>query len=216
MRRALTLLLVLAFALPASCSKTTRPHEIPPEAAPVANSPANAVRLLEWAWNHRNCDALSPLFTGDYVFAFAAGDSAGNPYRSSPWTREDELAASCNLFQNVQNLELYLDKTLIAFNDDRPGKNPKWHKTIRTKVNLIVTLDRGSGPEVNEVNGYAKFYLVRGDSAAIPADLVARGFTPDSTRWWMDRWDDETLPPGGLRAHPTSNRSWGAIKALFR
>lgn len=216
MRRTLVFLIAVALVLLASCRQTTRPVPIPPEPPPVANSPVNAVRLLEWCWNHRDCDALSPLFTEDYVFVFALGDSAGNPYRSSPWTREDELAASCGLFENAGRVELDLDKTLIALNDDRPGKRAPWHYSIRTKVNLLVELDRGSGPEVNEVNGYAKFYLVRGDSAAIPADLVARGFKPDSTRWWIDRWEDETLPPGSFRAHPSSNRSWGAIKALFR
>lgn len=222
MRRTLAFLVAVALVLLASCRQTTRPVPIPPEPPPAANSPENAVRLLEWCWNHRNYDALVPLFTEDYVFVFALGDSAGNPYRSSPFTREDELACARAIFLGTDDhapasdIQLDLDKTLIALYDDRPGKNPKWHKTIRTKVNLVVTLDRGSGPEVNEVNGYAKFYLVRGDSAAIPADLVARGFQPDSTRWWIDRWEDETLPPGSSRAQPTQNGSWGRIKVLFR
>lgn len=216
MRRAFAVLLVALFALPMSCREATRSVAPIPNPPPVANSPANALRLLEWAWNHRDCEALSPLFTDDFVFVFAAGDSAGNPYRSDPWTREDELAASCNLFEHALEIQLDFDRTLIALNDDRPGKRPPWHRTIRTKVNLKVTADRGGGPEVHETNGYAKFYLVRGDSAAIPPELVQRGFAPDSTRWWIDRWEDETLPPGGASVHPTQSRSWGAIKALFR
>jgi hypothetical protein len=31
----------------------------------------------------------------------------------------------------------------------------------------------------------------------IPADLVARGFKPDSTAWWFDRYEDETIGVGG-------------------
>lgn len=216
MRRRFAFLPYLLLALAASCVQSTRPVPIPPERSPVPNTPVNAVRLLEWAWDHRNCEVLSPLFTDDFVFVFAIGDSAGNPYRSSPWTREDELAASCNLFQNAVDVQLDLDRTPVALPDDRPGKDPKWHKSIRTPVSLRVTIDQGGGPEVLEVSGFAKLYTVRGDSAAIPPDLVARGFGPDSTRWWFDRWEDETLPAGGSGAHPTQGRSWGAIKSLFR
>jgi len=217
MRRAFTVLLVALFTLALSCREAIRSFAPPlPAPPPVANTPANAVRLLEWTWEHRDCEALSPLFTEDFVFAFAAADSAGSPYRSDPWTREDELAASCALFEHADDIRLDSDRTLIALPDDRPGRNPIWRKTIRTMVSLEVTADRGGGPEVFEVNGYAKFYLVRGDSAAIPAELVQRGFVPDSTRWWFDRWEDETLPAGGTRAHPTAATSWGRIKVLFR
>lgn len=217
MRRAFAVLLIALFTLPLSCREATRSvaPQIP-QPPPVPNTPANAVRLLEWAWEHRDCEALSPLFTEDFVFAFAAGDSAGSPYRSDPWTREDELAASCALFEHARAIQLDFDRTLLALDDDRPGKRPTWHKSIRTKVNLKVTADRGGGPEVYEVSGFAKFYLVRGDSAAIPPELVQRGFGPDSARWWFDRWEDETLPGGGTRANPTLGWSWGALKARFR
>lgn len=218
MPRTAAILLCTLLALASACAEKDRvtAPALPANPAPVANSPANAVRRLEWAWKERNCDTLATCLTEDFVFAFALGDSAGNPYRDVPWTREDELAASCSLFAQAVELDLDFDRTLIALPDDRPGKHPTWHKSIRTKVNLRAVLDRGGGPEVFEINGYAKFYLARGDSAAIPPELVARGFGPDSTRWWIDRWEDETHLSGGASAHPTRQFSWGMLKALFR
>ena len=85
------------------------------------------------------------------------------------------------------------DRNLVPFPDTRPGKDGKWHKTIRTSVDLKVEVGDGS---TLEVTGYALFYLTRGDSAAIPAELKARGFKPDSLRWWIDRWEDETIDSG--------------------
>jgi hypothetical protein len=182
--------------------------------APVPNTAANAVRLFEWCWQNRGIKEYEEVFTDDYRFVFAETDSAGEAYKDVPYTREDELRATTGLFvgnnerEPATKIELDFDRSLIPLNDDRPGRNPIWHKSIRTKVDLNVTLDRGAGPEVNTVSGHAKFYLVRGDSAAIPPELTARGFRPDSNRWWIERWEDETLPSGGAallaRALPAS------------
>jgi hypothetical protein len=57
-----------------------------------------------------------------------------------------------------------------------------------------VRIDSGNSVEVT---GNALFFLTRGDSAQIPPELIARGLRPDSTRWWMDRMEDETLAGQG-------------------
>ena len=188
---------------------TARVASTPP---PVPNTAANVVRLFEWCWKNRGIKEYEEIFTDDYRFQFALGDSAGNAYRDVPYTREDELRSATGLFvgtvdrEPATDIQLDLDKTLIALGDDRPGKDPTWHRSIRTKVNLKVTIDRGGSPEVNEVNGHAKFYLVRGDSAAIPAELAGR-FPPDANRWWIERWEDETLPAGGAAVAPVIESS---------
>lgn len=213
MQRALPILALVAAATGVSgcfnpfdpLVSTTRVASTP---APAPNTAANVIRLFEWCWKNRGIKEYEEIFTDDYRFVFAQGDSAGNAYRDAPYTREDELRSAAGLFvgtldhEAASDIQLDLDKTLIALNDDRPGKDPGWHRSIRTKVNLKVTIDRGAGPEVNEVNGYAKFYVVRGDSAAIPPELAARGFQPDPNRWWIERWEDETLPAGGTAVAP--------------
>lgn len=217
MKRALPILALAAAAIFASgCFNPFDPlvstARVASTPAPSPNTAANVVRLFEWCWKNRGIKEYEEIFTDDYRFVFALGDSAGNAYRDAPYTREDELRSATGLFVGTidldpaSDIQLDLDKTLIALGDDRPGKDPTWHRSIRTKVNLKVTIDRGSGPEVNEVNGYAKFYLVRGDSAVIPRELAAR-FPPDANRWWIERWEDETLPPGGAALTPVDGSS---------
>jgi hypothetical protein len=59
-----------------------------------------------------------------------------------------------------------------------------------------VDVDQG---DVAEAFGHLLCYVTRGDSAMTPGDLVARGVHSDSTRWWIDRIEDETI---GVSARP--------------
>jgi hypothetical protein len=223
-------LLFLTLAALVSCgraSKPAAPLADPLAGAPVNDSPQNAVKRFEWAYKNRQLDALVGLLTADFIFVFAQGDSAGNPYRTTPWGLPDEIISTTHLFAGdvtrapAHSITLDLGKTLFPLNDARPGKNPRWHKQIRTSVDLKIEIEHGGGAtELRTISGNALFYLVRGDSAVISPELVARGFGPDSTRWWIERLEDETLPSGsnggGLRANPTAHSTWGGVKVLYR
>lgn len=169
--------------------------------APTPNSPQNAVKLFEWCWVNRGVDEYRELFTDDYVFISAGTDSAGNQSREIQARRDDEVQTAENMFIGsaerapAEQITLVFDQNLVPFPDSRVGKNPKWHKQIRTSVNLKVRIDSGN---TVEVTGNALFFLTRGDSAAIPQELINRGFRPDSLRWWIDRWEDETLAGSAL------------------
>lgn len=219
-RRLLPLIALVVLA--ASCAQEDGPVAPLPPAVPTgAYSPTEAARLVEWAWKNRNVEVLHRILTADYLFQFAQGDSAGNAYRDAPFTFENELFSSTGIFLGgadhpaASEIQVDFDKELMDLPDGRQGKNTPWHRSIRTKVNLKVTVDRGNGPEVNEINGYVQFYVVRGDSASLSPAQVATGGN-DPTRWWIDRWEDETLPPGATSAHPSQNRTWGAVKTFYR
>jgi len=188
-------------ALAASCSRGKLPLAPAPEAAPTASSPALAIRRFEWAVNHRDIDAFDDLFSDDFEFISAGTDSTG-PARTTWGGRDTVLAALRGLLIGspgrppAESITLFFDQNLIAFPDTRPGKVSRWHKQIRTSVDLKVRIDPGN---LVEVTGNALFFLTRGDSAEIPRDLRDRGFKPDSLRWWIDRWEDETLG-GGIPA----------------
>ena len=177
--------------------------------APSPTTPQNAVRLFEWCWKNRGIDEYRELFTADYEFLSAGLDSAGNQTREIQARRDDEVQTAENMFIGsaerapAAKITLDFDRNLIPFPDTRPGKVAKWHQTVRTSVNLKVDIDEGNALEVT---GFALFYLVRGDSAAIPPELVSRGFKPDSLRWWIERWEDETLAPEGLVAGDGASR----------
>ncbi len=169
------------------------------EPPPVPNSPQGVLKLFRWCWVNRSIAEYRDIFTDDYRFVFSARDSAGNTYRDRPWLREDELISADHLFVGgtateppASNITLDYTTSLIAYADSRPGKNPRWHKEIRTEVLLRVS----RGESGFEVKGPALFFLVRGDSALIPKEMEARGFQPDSNRWYIQRWEDETIEQG--------------------
>ena len=176
---------------------------------PAPNSPANTLRLLEWCYDNLEPSLYRELFTDDYRFAFSLLDPYGNAYRDIPWTREDELISTTKLFLGgdasqpaASSVTLNFDRNFNVRNDPRPGKRSKWHKSVRTSVAFTLVAE---GSQTN-VTGFVNFFLVRGDSALIPKELTDRGFAPDSSRWYIERWEDETAQPGttagGLRPAP--------------
>ena len=218
---------VLGLTAP-GCSERASRVVAPLASAPAPSSPANALELLRYDWVNRAPVSYGELFTEDYRFVFADSDSAGNAFRGSPWGREDELVFAQNLFVNGTTVEppassITLDFTMppVVVPDDRAGKDERWHKMIRVEFLLRVY----RSVDGFEVKGAERFYLVRGDSAQIPPELHDRGFGPDSARWWVERWVDESLQGTGLTpsrlappatAQPTRRSSLGAIKVLYR
>ena len=221
----LVLLLGAAAGAPACSKRVTAPAAVqPPE--PALDSPRNALLALKWVMENRNLATARTLFTDDYVFVFAETDSAGIAFRDTPWTREDELLYLEHLFHGggteppADRIRLEVTNTLNVFGSTYPGHDPGWHKTMRAEAYLRIT----RGESTLEIRGPSLFYFVRGDSAAIPQDLIDEGLGPDSTRWWIERWEDETVSSGAAMAArapraatmPPYSISWGAIKAMYR
>jgi hypothetical protein len=191
------------------------------------DSPTNAIRLFEWGWNHRDLDTFESLLTDDFRFVFALGDSAGNPFGDVPFGREPMIGCLGRLFVGgglaspAASISLILDPALRTAPDSRPGKNGTWHKEILTSVDLGMRTEDGAE---YRILGNARFFVVRGDSALIPAELAVG---PDSTRWYIEQWNDETLrdataaAPGPaaqrelLAPLPSQGVTWGQILALY-
>jgi hypothetical protein len=205
--------LMLAAVL--GCSKSTAPKPQPVSTSPGNSTPELSVRSVVWSWNQKNVETYQTLFAQDYHFAFSTLDPAGDAYRGDLWNRDDEMLFAQHLFVGGSPIEppatsisLSLGTNLTAEPDPRPGRDPRWHKQIATVLTLIVTdPDR----QMN-INGPATFYFVRGDSAHVPA-----GALRDSTRWYIDRWEDDTSEnPGGIaQAMPVKNFTLGQLKVLY-
>jgi hypothetical protein len=199
--------------------------------APVANSPQTAIRLFEWGWDHRDLGAFENLLTADFRFVFAPADSAGNQFRDHPSGREEMLGCLQHLFVGggmaspATSISLTLDPELRALPDSRAGKNGTWHKEILTSVDLSIMTEGGTE---YRIVGDARFFVVRGDSAVIPAELVAEGVRPDSARWYLEQWNDETmiaasapasepaLPRDPLAPQPDGGpTTWGRILSFY-
>ena len=188
---AVLLLIVVIGACGKSRSKTTEP-EVP--VPPTPDSPRNALALLEYSWEQRSVESYRNVFTADYQFDFAPSDSANGVVIS----RDGELAFANHLFVTgtaghppATSIYFSLDPNLVFGADDRPGRNPRWHQRVTSYVRVNVNT---SGTDYSVLD-HGIFYLTRGDSAQIPAELVTAGVTPDSTRWFVDHWTDDTFCP---------------------
>ena len=217
--RTLFLAIIAALAL-SSCAEPVRVVVQEPQ-PPAVTTPQNAVKLFEWAMNNRGTAELEELFTEDFAFVTAGADSAGNPTRVT-YDREWLLAKLRCMFKGglesppAQRIMLNFDKNLIPRPDDRDGYRDadSLFKSIRTSLDCAVEIGDGS---TFEVTGYALFYVVRGDAAAIPPELMARGVLNDKRRWWISRWEDETVAYGKPQGatDPTRAITLGAILRLF-
>lgn len=216
----------LAALLGAGCSqKVTRPA---PQGAvpPPANSPDEVVRLLEWSYNHRSWHDYAGLFTEDYRFVFAVTDTNGLAYRDHPFARDHDLLSTNHLFSGgndnqpaASTINLIFDRTLSIWPDSRAGKDSTVHKEVQTTVVLTMTFVDGSQ---SEIRGNAVFFVTRGDSASLPADLAEHGVTSTAGRWFIERWEDRTMSEGGPARTarpaiplPTRMTTWGLIKASY-
>ncbi len=225
MRRALPRALAVALLAAGSfgCSKDKHVTQPPAPTQPVAVSPDSAIGIFELGWNDRAPGSFTGLFAADFQFVFAPGDSAGNLFRYRPVDRGLMLNILRNLFVGggseppANDVHLTLGPALTVMDDPRPGKDPGWHKAVRATVDLSVRT-----PLYDYViMGDALFFVVRGDSALIPADL---GVGPDSHRWYIDQWNDGTyeeivIPAPRARASfspPVERISWGKLLSLYR
>ena len=214
MNRAATALLLSLSLLPAlvGCGKDSPAK--PVVVVPRDMSPAGIVRMYEHGMNNRNAATLDSLFTEDFRFYFATGDSTAMT-ADSIWLQPDEAVTNYAMLHGtptvtpLQRVMLRFDKNLLAFPDDRPGRNVRFHKTIRTTLDFKAEVGDGS---TYEIVGFLNFYLVRGDSAQI---LPGHG-APDSTRWWIQRIDDETLQRGIFRSMPAKSTTLGCVVNLGR
>ena len=199
--RLMWLTAVLAALALASCAEPVKivAPALPP---PLAQTPLGAVKLLEWAVTHRDIDAIRSLLTEDFTLVSAGSDSAGNPVRELLCRRADLLARLEELFFGTTtsppalDIRLAFDRNLVAQPDPRPEyAGSDLFRTIRTSLDLLI--QKVDGTRI-EKTGHAVFYLARGDTVLIPRELESRGFQKDRTRWWITRWEDETVASEGI------------------
>jgi hypothetical protein len=187
----------------------------PVDEPPAASSPAGAVQRFAWGFNHKDVEVVSGLLSDDFQFISAGTDSAGNPLRTPPYDRSWFLEALAALADSSSTVSFAVDQNLVPFPDSRPGKVSKFHKQVRTWVDGKVRFTDPS--RMVEITGSLLFFLTRGDSAAIPQQLIDRGLKPDSTRWWLDRMEDETLgsPVASYSTRPNERITFRGLLEYF-
>lgn len=225
-RAALGALVLLLAALPGCGSRVIDLRDpADPDPVPAPSSPTAAVLRLQWAWNRRDPEPLRDLIASDYRY-FGSPPDSGSGFEIF---RRSELAFATNLFvTGTANLPpatavtFLLASPITEAPSPIPGQDPRWHREIASGLHVGVRVPAGD----YRVIGKARFGLVRGDSARIPQELLDRGFVPDSTRWWIERWaEEESVPPPGSRAaaepaaagraQPSEPFSLSTLKAIY-
>ncbi|MGH7742463.1 MAG: PKD domain-containing protein, partial [Candidatus Eiseniibacteriota bacterium] len=168
-------------------------------AAPVPGTPTDAIALLKWCWDNRDVARYHELFTDNFQYHFDAGNPAGMPYQNTPWTRADELISSSNLLLGGGTSRAPASSVTLTFTDGPtllPGSAVRgypWHQQLEAQWTLDITCTDGT---TIHGEGLSRWFMVRGDSAAIPQELKDRGFTADSSRWYVERWlEQENTAP---------------------
>lgn len=225
--------LAAVVALLAGCaSKVSGPAAesgAPPASFVIATSPVNLAKAIANDWNGLDWKHYSDRLTDDFEFQFSDVDSAGNAFRYRVLGRNLEIEAARRMLETgagtlppFRTVLWTFSPTLVPQTDPRPGKTFPFHQLIRAGMNFSAD----AGFTVFRITGSADFYVVRGDSAQIPAELVARGFKPDPNQWWLERWDDLTLgdapsavasagPADPLTTLPSRSYTFGSLKALY-
>lgn len=223
MKRAIALLALGAALAGCSGSGTTKP-QLP--AAPVADTPAHTLDLLVWCYDNRDVNHYGTLFTGDYRFKLTLFDSTDATFRDSSMTREEELQYAHHLFVNGVVPLPAATSVALTFGpvdiqpDGRPGKDSTVHREALIASSLNATF--ASASTTAQVRSPVRFYFVRGDSAILPAELIALGAGHDTTRWYLEGWVDESSSPIGAglgarrtNAQATFSVTWGELKLLY-
>ncbi len=189
------------------------------EARPSPLSPTGVIQLWQWAYRHRDINAYKELFTADYTFVFATLDPAGEQYKGTPWTRDDELASTTHLFvggsateEPATSITLDFGNELSAIPERLPSDSTGlYHMSVSVEVVLDVQRPSSS----LQVKGNAVLHVVRGDIAKIPKDL---NLQPDPLRWYIWEWDDYTNQGSSpqARAHPVGGDARVASAAAAR
>ena len=201
----------LIFIACSSSNKNPSQPEVP--VAPTPNSPANALALLQWSWEQRDTAAYRSVLPGNFEYDFSTADSV---VIGTTLDRDQELAIAGNLFKTgvglnpaASRIVFGLPSVLTITDDDRPPRDPRWHKRTTASVRLIVDTPTTHYSTL----GPAVFYFTRGDSA-VPAPGFRAGTEAalgDSARWYVDTWVDQTTCTPGKKCVTT-----GSVKLVYQ
>ena len=170
-----------------------------------------AVEAFASAWRNRDPIACRDLLADNFRFIFAPWDTAGDDLPGRGWNRDEELLVVGRIFgagfgdqPPAPTVGLTFEETPIV--GHAPDRSYPWHLQVLVP-RLTLSVLRF------EPKGAALFSLVRGDSVHLPQDLIDLGVRPDSTRWYIEGWQDWTgdaptttnqLPTAALSLSPAS------------
>jgi hypothetical protein len=182
---------------------------------PSLSSRSGVIRVLDYAYFNRDISTFESLLDSSFTFVFQEGEAIANPDVPESWTRQDEIAATTNLFdENYQDpdmtqnaadaMELLLfsldaleDSTWQVYTGPMPFPDihtwyewrPRYHFEVAAGQNLYISDDQAT-------------FVVR------PVDVGG------TTEWRLVIWADLELSLVHTSG-ATEVTTWGRIKTLY-
>ncbi len=199
----------------------------PPLPATV-ETPQAAMARFETTYESQNLTGYSKLFTSDFRFHFsAAADPTLVSQYGNTWDSAFETNAAGHLFDGFTSERsdynpgadlIALTLAAVRYESDPEHADSTRHYVVADSAQIALAITLASGAGEYDVAGTHSFWLVRGDAARLGA-----GQAPDSTRWFIRRWDDLTAPltvrtgrpTKPARVLPAQNTTWGRVKAQY-
>jgi hypothetical protein len=184
---------------------------------PAANSPLALMQNMSWCWENLSESYYRQILSSSFLFDFGSADSSGRAYRDNSWNVDDERLFAHNLFvagsvYAAPASSITLSLTSMQLDVDlRPGRTYPWHQAVYADMNLNILKVDGTA---FQITGPVKFYVARGDSAGIPADL---GAVADSSSWYLDGCVDLAAGTSSPQdPTPTRRVTLGMLRDLYR
>ncbi|MCK4594088.1 hypothetical protein KAU45_06260 [bacterium] len=168
--RPVLILTALIFLLSAGCFWDP-PPERPPVPPPDPVSPEGVVRGIEWAYNYQDLNFYIDMLDPDFTFYFDPRDiqDYGTP---SSWGYDEEIEATRNLFDSVDDGAIKLTMTIEDYREPGPD-DEVWDLNGVDYYLSVVT-----GDMTYQADGFANFRTRK------------NGLWKGQPRWWLWKWWD--------------------------
>ena len=209
-------LLVLLLGCSGGSKKINEPP--PPPTPPTPDTPINAVKLFDFGWEQRSVAWQDSVLTSNFEFIPSAGDTAAQVFTGGVVPRDTLLNIERHLFVTGAGAGRPA-ATKVTFTmspiQEFPGTvgDPNVHREVDIGINPLDIKFPSDEFFLGGTGAAARFFVVRGDSAQLPAGRIA-----NASHWYVEGVQDVTpvvgTPRYGLSG--VQRRTWGYILALYR
>jgi hypothetical protein len=173
------------------------------------------VNNLHYAYFNRDIDAFSALLDSSFTFVFQEADAVGNPDIPESWTRQDEIAATTNLFDEgyqdpdgTQDAADEIDLAIFGLDD---LEDSSWQVYTGPKHFFDIN-DWYEWEARYHLEIAAGEYLYISDDRAV---FVVRRVEVDGvTEWRLVIWRDEDNSLA-IASGVTQETTWGRTKIQY-
>ena len=203
-------------------TKPVVPSDGLPSGTPAADSPTHLAQRLEATWESEVEAEYGRLLTSDFRYHFSASSDPDLVVRyPEGLSRSEEIGTLTNLFNGftsstngsipgTSHIVMQSAGATDQVDPDHPDSTAQYRVLHFDALAVSLTIGKSPDDYTYQVVAAHDLHLVRGDAAVLPSGAIA-----DTTRWYVRRWDDLSLPFGGGLRSSSAVLSLGRIKSMY-